>query len=59
MHTYYWFMLDPKSKQDKVKVINLKKLPKLQIFNFEKQGKSDGFESCDWPNNPTQIGFKL
>ena len=29
-------MLDPKSKQDKVKVTNLKNLPKLQFFNFEK-----------------------
>ena len=26
------FILDPKSKQDKVKVTNLKNLPKLQIF---------------------------
>ena len=22
------------------------------------QGKSEGFESCDWPSNLTQIGFK-
>ena len=28
-YPYYWFILDPKSKQDKV--INLKNLPKLQI----------------------------
>ena len=34
--TYYWFILDPKSKQDKVKVTNLKNLPKLQIFEFLK-----------------------
>ena len=32
---YYWFILDPKSKQDKIKVTNLKNLPKLQIFKFE------------------------
>ena len=23
-----------------------------------KQGKSEGFDSCDWPSNLTQIGFK-
>ena len=35
-HDYpcYWFILDPKTKQDKVKVTNLKNLPKLQIFQF-------------------------
>ena len=32
-HTYL-NLLDPKSKQDKVKVTNLKNLPKLQIFEF-------------------------
>ena len=26
--------------------------------NFVKQGKSEGFDSCDRPSNPTQIGFK-
>ena len=31
-HTIEQFILDPKSKQDKVKVTNLKNLPKLQIF---------------------------
>ena len=31
-HTTDQFILDPKSKQDKVKVTNLKDLPKLQIF---------------------------
>ena len=31
------FILDPKSKQDKVKVTNLKNLPKLQIFQFGKK----------------------
>ena len=24
-----------------------------------KQGKSEGFDSCDWPSNLTQIGLKL
>ena len=31
-HTIDQFILDPKSKQDKVKITNLKNLPKLQIF---------------------------
>ena len=26
---------------------------------MEKQGKSEGFDSCDQPSNCTQIGFKL
>ena len=30
-YPYYWFILDPKSKQDKVKVTNLKNLPKLLL----------------------------
>ena len=34
-HTIDQFILDPNSKQDKVKVTNLKNLPKLQIFEFE------------------------
>ena len=25
---------------------------------FKKQGKSEGFDSCDRPSNLTQIGFK-
>ena len=33
-YPYYWVILDPKSKEDKVKVTNLKNLPKLQIFEF-------------------------
>ena len=31
-YPYYWFMSDPKSKEDKVKVTNLKNLSKLLIF---------------------------
>ena len=31
------FILDPKSKHDKVKVTNLKNLPKLQLFSFWKK----------------------
>ena len=27
--------------------------------NGYQQGKSEGFDSCDWPSNLTQIGFKL
>ena len=30
----YWVILDPKSKDDKVKVTNLKILPKFQFFKF-------------------------
>ena len=32
--SYFWVILDPKSKEDKVKVTNLKNLPKLQMFEF-------------------------
>ena len=35
-YPYHWVILDPKSKEDKVKVTNLKNLPKFQFFfNFE------------------------
>ena len=34
-YPYYWVILDLKSKEDKVKVRNLKNLPKWQILNFE------------------------
>ena len=33
-YLYYWVILDPKSKEDKVKVTNLNNLPKFQIFEF-------------------------
>ena len=33
-YPYHGVMLDPKSKEDKVKVTNLKNTPKLQIFEF-------------------------
>ena len=36
-YPHYWFILDPNSKQDKVKVTNLKNLPKFQIFEFWKK----------------------
>ena len=36
-YPYYWFILDPKSKQDKVNVTNLKNLPKVQIFKYQKE----------------------
>ena len=38
-HTIDQFELDPKSKQDKVKITNLKNLPKLQMFEFWKKKK--------------------
>ena len=35
-YPYYWVILDPKSKEDKVKVTNLKNSPKFHFFlNFE------------------------
>ena len=33
-YPYHWVILDPKSKEDKVKVTNLKNSPKFQIFKF-------------------------
>ena len=33
-YPYHWVILDPKSKEDKVKVTNLKNSPKFQIFEF-------------------------
>ena len=36
-YLYYWVILDPKSKEDKVKVRNLKNLPKLRFFLLLKQ----------------------
>ena len=33
-YPYHWVILDPKSKEDKVKVTNLKNSPKFQIFVF-------------------------
>ena len=32
-YPYHWVILDPKSKEDKVKVTNLKNSPKFQIWN--------------------------
>ena len=36
-YPYYWFISDPKSKQDKVKVTNLKNSSKIQILEFCKK----------------------
>ena len=33
-YPYHWVILDPKSKEEKVKVTNLKKSPKFQIVEF-------------------------
>ena len=33
-YPYHWVILDPKSKEDKVKVTNLKNSPKFQSFEF-------------------------
>ena len=35
-YPYYWVMLDTKSKQDEVKVTNLKDLTKFKFWNFDK-----------------------
>ena len=36
-YPYYWVILDLKSKEDKVKVTNLKNFPKFKIFEFWKK----------------------
>ena len=47
MITYYWVILDPKSKEDKVKVTNFKNSPKFQIFElWNKQYTWHTFWSC-------------
>ena len=33
-YPYYWVIFDPKSKEDKVKVTNLKNSPKFKFFKF-------------------------
>ena len=33
-YPYHWVILDPKSKEDKVKVTNFKNSPKFQVFEF-------------------------
>ena len=43
--------------------LELKMMVSLNLQNFKvpqnpKQGKSEGFDSCDPPSNLTQIGFK-
>ena len=43
-HPHYWFILDLKSKQDKVKIINLKYLLKILILQFCKNQTT--FWSC-------------
>ena len=44
-YPHYWVILDLKSKQDKVKVTNLKNLPKVQIFQIWKF-----FFTCETPS---------
>ena len=46
-YPYYWVLLDPKSKEDKVKVTNLKNSPKFQFFKFwNKHYTKHTFSSC-------------
>ena len=46
-YPYYWVIMDPKSKEDKVKFTNWKNSPKLQIFEFcNKHYRQHIFWSC-------------
>ena len=46
-YPYYWVILDPKWKEDRVKITNLKNLPKFQIFKFwNKHYTRHTFWSC-------------
>ena len=46
-YSYHWVILDPKSKEDKVKVTNLKNSPNFQIFQFwNKHHTRHTFWSC-------------
>ena len=46
-YLYHWVILDPKSKEDKVKVTNLQNLPKFQIFEcWNKHYTRHTFWSC-------------
>ena len=60
-YPYYRFTLDPKSKRDKVKITNLKNLPKLQIFEFWKKQLCMTHrlklrdEMCKYKMDPTSI----
>ena len=56
----YWVILDPKSKDDKVKVTNLKNLPKFKFFNFETSITHDTRmklldKMCKYEMDPTSI----
>ena len=46
-HPYHWVLLDPKSKEDKVKVTNLKNSSKLLIFQvWNRHNTRQTFVSC-------------
>ena len=46
-YLYYWVILNPKSREDKVKVTNFKNLLKFQIFKFwNKRYTRHTFSSC-------------
>ena len=45
-YPYYSFISDSKSKQDKVKVTNLKNLPKIQILELKKNYMQPTLGSC-------------
>ena len=46
MPAFYWFILHPKSKQDKMKITNFKNFSKIQILEFLEQTLWHTFCSC-------------
>ena len=59
-YPYYWVILDAKSKENDVKVINLKNLPKLQWFYFLNNHYTRHFvklldKMCKYEMDPTSI----
>ena len=47
-YPYFCVILDPKSKQDKVEVANLKDLPKVEIWIFKKSFACDTPSEVAW-----------
>ena len=47
-YPYYWVILDAKSKEDKVKLTNLKNLPKFHIYEFWDKFKCDTPYEVAW-----------
>ena len=47
---YYWYVKIPQCGYMEHELKDI-------AFDVQ-QGKTEGFDSCDWPSNLTQIGFK-